>query len=159
MFTYINEKRKLNIIKYSKALQKILNIKLFNYRVLSGKYIINQEKDNWKIYNLIYDNLEFEGNYINGVGKEYYKDGKYEGEYLNGKRNGNFKIYSHKGKLIRECVYKNGLENGKFIDYYNDGKVLTKGEYLNGNEWNTEECDKEGNIINKIKNGKGILTQ
>ena len=88
IFTYIDERRKLNLIKYNKALQKILHINIFNYKLLSEKYIINQSKDIYKIYNVVDDFLLFEGNYINGIGKEYYEDGKlfFEGEYLNGKK-------------------------------------------------------------------------
>ena len=161
IFTYIDERRKLNLIKYNKALQKILHINIFNYKLLSEKYIINQSKDIYKIYNVVDDFLLFEGNYINGIGKEYYDDGTlfFEGEYLNGKRNGNVKFYNHNGKLLSECIFKNGLKNGKFIEYYNDGKVFTKGEFLNNKEWNTEEYDKNGNIINEIKDGKGILNE
>ena len=43
-FSFIDEKIKLDIIKYNKAIQASLNISLINYKVLSGKYIIKQSK-------------------------------------------------------------------------------------------------------------------
>ena len=156
IFTFIADKRKLNLIKNNKSLQKTLKISLFHYRLLSEKFIINQANDICKIYNVCDDFLVFEGNYINGNGKEYYDDGKlfFEGKYLNRKRFGNGKIYGRNGNLIAEGVYKNGLRNGQCIEYYSDGKVLTKGEFLNDNEWNTKEYDKNGKIKKEIKNGK-----
>ena len=49
----------------------------------------------------------FEGEYLNGKGKEYYKD----------------------GKLLFECEYKNDLKwNGK--GYYSESKILY--ELING---------------------------
>ena len=56
IFTFINERRKLDIIKYNKALQNILNIRIINYKVYSGKIIVketNEVKDTWKIYKFI----------------------------------------------------------------------------------------------------------
>ena len=40
IFTYLDEKRKLKLVKYNKTLQKSININLINYKVLSEKYII-----------------------------------------------------------------------------------------------------------------------
>ena len=40
IFSNINEKRKLELIKYSKKLQKKLDINIINYKFISGKYII-----------------------------------------------------------------------------------------------------------------------
>ena len=72
-----------------------------------------------KEYNLFGNHeLEFEGEYLNGVrhgkGKEYY-EGRlvFEGEYLNGKRwNGKYKVYydydDDDCKLKYECEYLNG---------------------------------------------------
>jgi len=137
IFSYIKEKLKLNIIKYNKNLQTLINVNIINYKILSKKIIIKErteEKEIWKIYNSMDNNLIFEGDYLNGIGKEYYNKGKllYEGEYLNGKRNG-------KGKV-----------------YYSDGKLLYEGEFLNNKKWNIKEYDKNGNIINEIKKGKDI---
>ena len=138
IFSYIDEKRKLDTIKYNKNLQTLINVNIINYKILSQKIIIKEiteEKEIWKIYNSMNNNLIFEGEYLNGIGKEYNDDGKvlYEGEYLNGKRNG-------KGKI-----------------YYTDGKLLFEGEFLNNKKWNIKEYDKNGNIINELKNGKGYM--
>ena len=40
LFSYTDEKIKLDLIKHNKSLQKILDISLIDYRILSGKYII-----------------------------------------------------------------------------------------------------------------------
>ena len=55
--------------------------------------------------------LIYEGDYLNGKGKEYdYMSKKvaYTGEYLNGERNGKGKEYNKEGKLIFEGEYLNG---------------------------------------------------
>ena len=76
---------------------------------------------------VIYGNYDgkliFEGEYLNGKGKEYYDNGKlkFEGEYKNGKRNG-------KGK-----------------EYYINGKLKFEGEYLNGKKWNGNGYNIKGN--------------
>ena len=40
VFSYLNERIKLNIIKYNKALQKIANINIINYKIFTRSYII-----------------------------------------------------------------------------------------------------------------------
>ena len=140
IFSYIKENIKLNIIKYNKNFQNLINVNIINYKILSKKIIIKEiaeEKEIWKIYNSMNNNLIFKGNYLNGIGKEYNNKGKliYEGGYLNGKRNG-------KGKV-----------------YYNDGKILYEGEFLNNKKWNIKEYDKNGNIINELINGKGHINE
>ena len=90
LFTFVDEKTKLDIIKYNKNMQNILDISLINYKFFSGRYIIYEENGKGKEYD---DDgkLKFEGEYLygnrNGKGKEYF-DGKlrFEGEYLNGKK-------------------------------------------------------------------------
>ena len=74
IFSFVDEKQKLELIKYNKRFKEINNIRLINYKFFSGKYI------------------EYE---LNGKGKEYYHGGYliFEGEYSNGKRNGNGKEY------------------------------------------------------------------
>ena len=39
LFSHLNEKIKLKLIKYNKTLQSKINIKLINYKFYSGKYI------------------------------------------------------------------------------------------------------------------------
>ena len=89
-FSYIDEKIKLKIVKYNKHLQKIINIKLINYKFLNERYIIYDKNGITKEYNGYNDEVLFEGEYLseqrNGKGKEYYYNGKliFEGEFLNG---------------------------------------------------------------------------
>ena len=141
LFSYIDIKRKLKIIKYNKYLQNILFIKLINYKFLSGKYIIYE---------------------TNGKGKEY--DGeddslKFEGEYLNGRKNGIGKEYFYKGKLKFEGEYLNGKKNSESKEYYYDRKIKFEGEYFNGLEWNGKGYDKNNNIVYELNNGKGYVKE
>ena len=81
IFSFVDEGRKLRLMKYNKKLQNNLDISIFNYKCFKGKYIIYQS---------------------NGIGKEFKgRDDKlvYEGEYLNGERNGKGKEYSDYGKI------------------------------------------------------------
>ena len=68
IFTFINDKRKFEIVLYNKNIQKILGLTILDFRRISGKYIIGDP---------------------NKEGKEYNYKGEllFEGEYLNGKRN------------------------------------------------------------------------
>ena len=151
LFSYLNEKRKLKLIKYNKNLQDKINITLLNYRLLSERYIIYEAKDKVKEYNN-YDELIFEGEYLNGVkngrGKEYEVGSLiFEGEFLNGKIwNGIGKEYVGTDTLLYEGEYLNGERNGKGKEYYPDGKLLYEGEFKN-REWN-------GNGTEYYKNGK-----
>ena len=105
LFSCLNEKVKLETIKYNKDLQNIINIKLINYKFFSGKYIVYEKKGKGKEYSGYFDDCLFEGEYLNGKrngkGKEYNYDGKikFEGEYLNGQRNGKGKEYHYNGKI------------------------------------------------------------
>ena len=58
-FSFIEEGRKLGIIKYNKKLKNSINIYLINYKLFSGRYIIYEEKGKGKEYdykgNLIYE--------------------------------------------------------------------------------------------------------
>ena len=85
--------------------------------------------------------LEYDGEYLNGIkngkGKEYkYDKLLFEGEYLNDKRNGKGKEYNNKDVLIFEGEYLNGIKNGKGKEYNNKGELIFEGEYLNGKRWN-----------------------
>ena len=152
IFSYVNENRKLNIIKYNKSFQNILLINIEYYKKISGKYKINGINGNGEEYGLITDKIIFKGEYKNGKrngkGKEFndYGDIIFEGEYLDGKKwNGNFisKKYNHK-KLNKRCRSHDDdnnyienilskLENGKgIIKLYDDNRLLFEGEYLNG---------------------------
>ena len=82
VFSFLNEKKKLNMIIYNKEFQKIISVNLKDYKEISGNYKIGEK---------------------NGKGKEFNFKGKllFEGEYLNGKRNGGGIEYDY-DKLIFE---------------------------------------------------------
>ena len=137
VFSFIEKKTGLQIVKYNKDLQKKLNIRLSSYKKLSETFIIYDSKTKGKEYNSKNKQLVFEGDFIhgkrNGIGKEYNKKLNviFEGEYKNGKRNGNGKEYID-NKLTFAGEYKNGTRNGIGKLFYKDGKIQFKGEYKNG---------------------------
>ena len=112
---YLQVLKKIKFIKYNKRLQDSLNINIIHYKLLNGKLILNKGKDLWKVYDAFNFDLIFEGNYFNGIGKEYYNDDKivFEGEYINGKKNGYGKEYSFDGKIISEGSYKKWTKKWK----------------------------------------------
>ena len=114
IFNYIFEKKKLKIIKYNKRTQNILNLSIINYKISSGRYIVLEENNKGKEYNILDDAILYDGEYLNlrrnGKGKEYNPDGVliYEGEYKNGKKHGKGKDYNTKGLLIFEGLFIEG---------------------------------------------------
>ena len=80
VFSFVEEKQKLKIIKINKRLQKTINISIINYKHFKGKYIIYESDEYGKEYNGYDDRLIYEGEYYNckrnGYGKEYDYDGK-----------------------------------------------------------------------------------
>ena len=141
IFSYLNEKTKLEIIKYNKTIQNIINIDITNYKFLSRGYIIYESNKKGKKYDIINDYLEFEG------------------EYLNGKRNGKGKEYNSKGKLKFEGEYLNGKRNGKGKEYYLNGRLMFEGDYINGLKWNGKGYDIHNNIVYELKNGNGYVKE
>ena len=90
LFLYIDEERKLKLVKYNKNLQKTIDIRAINYKHFTGRYIIYETNKIKKEYEFPNDKLRFEGEYLNGErngkGKEYSDlNGRvsFEGEYLN----------------------------------------------------------------------------
>jgi len=102
---------------------------------------------------------------------------KYVGEFRDGVSNGQGTFYSPTGsKSVGE--FRDGFLNGQVISTYPDGskfvgeyKDMKKhgqgtytwsngekyvGEYKNGKKWNGTGYDKNGNILYKYVNGKGI---
>ena len=167
LFAFVDEKNKLDIIKYNKSIQKHLNVKLIDFILYSKRFILYETKTKGKEYDIINNKYIYEGEYLNGErsgkGKEfypYYEDEKviFEGEYLKGKRNGKGKEYFD-GELKFEGEYLNGKRNGKGKEYEKvKGHILFDGEYLNGERWNgnANEYYFEGELKFKGKylNGK-----
>jgi len=141
IFSYIEEKSKLKIIRHNKDFQKKMGIELIHYKLLSGRFIKYEKDKIAKEYRILNNNIIYEGEYLNGKrhgkGKEFYETGelRYEGEYLNGKRKG-------KGK-----------------EFYIIGSLLFEGEYSNGNRWNGKGYDPKNNLIYEIKDGNGKVKE
>jgi len=128
IFSFLSEKKILNLIRHNKELQKNFVVDIKDYKKVSGKYKIGGK---------------------NGYGKEFIINTNiliFEGEYLNGKRNGIGKGYDYNGKLIFEGEYLNGKINGKGKQYYENGKLKFEGEYFNEKNWNGKAYNKNGNI-------------
>ena len=173
IFSFQDEKRKLNIIKYNKFYQKKISVNINNYKMISGRYKIMENNEIVKEYDSYNDKLIFEGEYKNGrryKGKEYNTFDKlvFEGEYLNGKRwngsgikdgKGYVKEYNKDNILIYEGQFENGEKNGKGKEYYDKNILKFEGEYLNGKRWNGNGYDIQNNIIYQIKNGKGYAKE
>ena len=143
IFSFLNKKQILDIIIYNKKLQKMFSVDIKDYKILSGKYKINEQFGKGREYIINTNILIFEGEYKNKKrnrkGKEYFENGKlfFEGEYLNGKRwNGKGKEYQS-GEVIFEGEYSNGKRwNGKGKEYKNE-ELTFEGEYLNGEKINS----------------------
>ena len=77
IFSFLEEKQKLNIILYNKELQKELLVDIEDYKKSSGKYKIGKNDGLVKEYILNTNILIFEGEYLNGKkngqGKEFYR--------------------------------------------------------------------------------------
>ena len=142
IFSNINDKRQLELIKYNKNLQKKLNISITNYKIFYGKYIIYESDIKVKEYFCYNDKLIYEGDYLknkrHGIGIEYDN-------------------YHGKIKFIGE--YLNGKKNGKCEEYYYNGNILFEGEYLNDHKWNGKGYDKDKNIVYEINEGKGFIKE
>ena len=76
-FSFISDKRALEIVKYYKNAQKRLEISITNYKLFSGKYIKLGKHGTGKEYSIYTNKIIFEGQYSNGKrngkGKEYTK--------------------------------------------------------------------------------------
>ncbi len=118
MFFHLNERQKLELIKYNRSLQNIFDISLINYKYFSGRYIEYQPDGNIKAFNSLNNKLVYEGGYLNGKkngkGKEYDEwNGilEFEGEYLNGNK------WNGKGRKVDDY--------GDFSDFkYINGKKI-----------------------------------
>ena len=142
IFSNLNEKTKLKIIKYNNSLKSLMKINLNYYILYAGKFIIYE---------------------TNEKGKEYCwgRPGEiiFEGEYKNGERNGKGKEYYEYSRLMFEGNYKNGKRNGKGKEFYDNGKIKFEGEFLYGQKWNGRQYNSENNNYNEIKNGDGFIME
>ena len=140
IFSFLDEKATLNLIKYNKYFQKSFSIDIEYYKIISRRYIV---KD------------------LNGYAKEYLLNTNelvFAGHYINNKRNGEGTEY-HKGEMIFQGKYLNGKRNGKGVEYISDlfkEIIIFKGEYLNGKRHGIGE-----EIVNwnKLNNGNGPVKE
>ena len=132
IFSYLDEYVKLNIVKYNKYIQNIINIDIVNYQTFSGRYIKSKNNE---------ENIfqEFKGNNNELI---------FEGKYLKGKRNGNGKEYYNGNILIFEGEYLKGKRTGKGKEYYYTGK-----------KWNGKGYTPDGEISYELKEGKGLVKE
>ena len=137
IFGYLAIEIKLKFCNYNKAFQNLININLLHYKILSGRYVIYEAngKRKGKEYNILTDNIMFEGEYLNGKkngkGKEYneYENIIFEGEYKDGKKEGQGKEFDESGNLIFEGEYENGLRKKGYLKEYYEGKVIFEADY------------------------------
>ena len=171
IFSLVNDKPKLNLIRYNKKIQKRLGIDIQDYKLFNGIAVTIEENGKAIEYDNYNDIIIFEGEFKqgkkNGKGKEYNSDGKmiYEGEFLYGKRHGRGKEYDGDGLLIYDGEYSSNERHGKGKEYYKQRliyeenikmeKNLVKGKniinlvksFLKGNFYTEEKMEKEKNII------------
>ena len=141
LFDIIDDKAKLQLIKKNKKLKNILNINLFQYRILSGKIKIYEENGKGKEYDCLDETLLFEG------------------VYLKNERNGKGREYNYRRNIIFEGEYIKGKRNGKGKEYYNNHIIKFDGEFCNGKKWNGKGYDTSKNEIYELKNGEGKIKE
>ena len=161
VFNNIDEKRKLELVKYNKNIQNKMDIKIINYKNICKRYFIGDKNGIGKEYNND-DYLIFEGDYKNGKkngkGKEYNNNLLiFEGEYKDGKRNGNATKYIYREYYIMQARRSPKNSKIELNDYYIEYKFV--GEYLNGKKWNGKEYDWKNKITYILKDGKGYVTK
>ena len=129
IFSFLEQRIKLDIIIYNKEFQKMLGVNIEDYKKISGKYKVGEKNGKGKEYTIKEDKLVFEGEYLNGKkngkGKEYeVKTNKliFEGEYCKGKKNGKGKEFNDDGKLKFEGIFLNGKRNREGKEYYDNEK-------------------------------------
>ena len=186
IFSNLDKKKKLLLIKYNKKYHNYMNINIEDYKKISGKIKIGGINDYGKEYDLNKLTLKFEGYYKNGKkngkGKEFDENKIFEGEYINGIRNGKGFEYNNNKRILFVGEYLNGKKwKGIIKEYYDDSnQIKFDGEYLNGNKigkeyningylifegeylenkkWNGKIYNNNG-IIFEIKNGNGKVKE
>ena len=158
IFSFLENRLFMEIIRNNKKMQKKLEISLENYENLCQVIIekkrdyVSFKDDIYRAYTKDKQYVIFEGKYLhgkkNGYGTEFYlnKKKKFKGEYLNGiKINGIG--YDKLGNIIYKIDYKNVTER------YNNQRPIFNGKYYNGKKWNGIGYDINGNEVYEIKYG------
>lgn len=79
--------------------------------------------------------VQYFGNgFENGTRQYYYPNGQLKDSvaYVDDKPNGEYKLYSDKGVLLKECSYRNGSLTGNYAEYYPSGNPKVMGQYVQG---------------------------
>ena len=148
IFSLLEVRKKLEVIKYNKSLQSKLNCNLDFFKKFSGRYLLIEEENLGKEFTLDNNTLVYIGGYKNkkrnGFGVEYDNLGtfKFQGEFINGKRNGEGKEF---------IKYSNGVVDISFSGNYNNGKKHGLGRKYHGRT----ELKFEGEFLNDLKDGLG----
>ena len=156
ILSFLYKNKKLDLIVYNKNLQNKLGIDIEYYKEISGRYKIIDTNGKGKEYELITNQLLFEGEYKNGKrngkGIELYENGKikFEGEYLNGKR------YKGKGYNIENKLELEIEKDGTIKEYYSENKLKFEGKIFYGRKWNGKGFNYEGKKNIKLKMGKDM---
>ena len=148
IFSFLNEKQKLNLILHNKKLQKILGVDINNYKRVSGRYIISKNERTEEYYD---NSKKFKfrepTKFINknGQGVEYDEEGNlvFEGQYLEGKRSGKGKQYNKLERVIFDGEFLYG-EKLKWKEYTDKGVLVYEGEYLNDKRKKGREYNEKG---------------
>ena len=136
LFTIADEKKKLDIIKYNKIAQNILDISLINYKTFSGRYILYVKNRKVKEYNY-YDKLLFKREYLNIKSKiKKTKIKKSKIQKIKGDKHNN-------KKQTKKSSSKNMFLNNNKINKKESNSIMSK--------FNSEEKKLEIPKISKIK--------
>ena len=121
VFSFLNDKQKLNMIIYNKELQNNFELDIEDYIKISGKYKINGKNGKGSVYSLNTFKLIFEGEYINGKrngkGKEYFDNVKLKSKFAE------VQLFRH---LKFKRLYIDDKRNGKGKEYFDNDKLKSK---------------------------------
>ena len=138
IFSFLDIKERLKVIKYNKSLQSKLGFNLDFFKKISGRYLLIEEVNFGKEFTLDNNILVYIGGYKdgkrNGFGVEYDNLGtfKFQGEFINGKRNGEGNEFIKKSNdVVDSGKYKNGKRNGLGRKYHGRTELKFEGEFLN----------------------------
>ena len=168
IFSFLENRLFMDIIRNNKKMQKKLEISLETYENLCP-VIIEKKRDDYFSFSFKDDNIYraytkdkqyviFEGKYLhgkkNGYGTEFYfnKKKKFQGEYLNG-----IKINGTGYDKLGNIIYK--IDSKNVTARYKNQMPVFNGKYYNGKKWNGIGYDINGNEVYEIKCGRGFVKE
>ncbi|HEV7332232.1 MAG TPA: hypothetical protein VGN63_14440 [Flavisolibacter sp.] len=98
----------------------------YDHEKQTGRFVFEDTALKVKRVQYFIDNEE------NGTRQYFYLNGKLKDSvrYINGKPNGDYKLYSDEGVLLKECSYQGGNLTGKYAEYYPSGQPKVTGQYV-----------------------------